>query len=98
MSIDAIRAQDNNVPGAPHSAVWGPYLSVFAIALMVLGAACFADIRAAVIVWWVYPAYSHCFLIIPIFIWLLWERRAELSALTPRAQPILLLGALPFFD
>ena len=46
-----------------------------------------ASIAAAVQVWQVSPTYSHCFLIIPIVIWLIWEKRAVLGTLAPGLAP-----------
>ena len=40
----------------------------------------------AVQVWWIYPTYSHCFLIIPISLWLVWEKREQLGQLQPVAE------------
>jgi hypothetical protein len=31
-----------------------------------------SSVAAAFNVWWVSPTYSHCFLIIPIVLWLIW--------------------------
>jgi len=46
-----------------------------------------ASIAAAVQVWQVSPTYSHCFLIIPIVVWLIWEKRAVLGTLAPGLAP-----------
>jgi exosortase A len=52
-------------------------------------------IEAAVQVWWVSPTYSHCFLILPIVLWLVWEKRAALAATAPSLfLPALLLAPL----
>jgi len=51
-------------------------------------------VTAAVQVWWVSPTYSHCFLIIPISGWLVWERRDRLANLYPAVEPRA-LWALP---
>lgn len=62
------------------------------IALTLLG---FHDaVAAALQVWWVSPTYSHCFLIIPISAWLVWERRDRLANLYPAVEPRA-LWALP---
>jgi exosortase A len=74
---------------------WKAHLAALAVLLVLTGAAFFADVKAAVIVWWVYPAYSHCFLIIPISAWLIWERRAYLVSDTPAASPWALMGVIP---
>jgi len=42
------------------------------------------EVLAAVAVWSSSSAYGHCWLVLPIVGWLLWERRDVFSALTPR--------------
>ncbi len=63
-----------------------------------IGLAFQADIVSAVEIWYIYPSYSHGFLILPISLWLVWERRAEVLAETPKpeilALPLALLAAL----
>jgi exosortase A len=93
MSSDAI-AQGN--PALARLETWKLHLAALAAVLLALGAVFFADIAAALNVWWVYPAYSHCFLIIPISAWLIWERRPALLSDTPASTPVALLGAIPF--
>lgn len=44
------------------------------------------SVVAAVQVWWIYETYSHCFLILPISLWLVWEQRAKLAQLTPAVE------------
>jgi len=62
-------------------------------ALLALAVALFhSAIAAAIRVWWVSPTYSHCFLIVPIVLWLVWEKRATLAATAPSLfAPALLL-------
>lgn len=48
-------------------------------------------VSAAVRVWWVSPTYSHCFLIVPIVAWLVWEKRPALAATAPALFPQALL-------
>jgi len=56
--------------------------------LVVLALLAFHDaVTAAVQVWWVSPTYSHCFLIVPISAWLIWERRALLAKQRPVVEP-----------
>jgi len=50
------------------------------------------SVAAALTVWWVSPTYSHCFLIIPIALWLIWEKRAMLARLSPGLTPLALLA------
>ncbi|HXJ00611.1 MAG TPA: exosortase A [Micropepsaceae bacterium] len=53
------------------------------------------EVVNAVQVWWVYPAYSHCFLIIPISAWLVWEKRDTLARMTPAVAPKALFVIVP---
>ena len=66
------------------------------IAGLVLLAVLFAgEITAAVTVWRGSTAYGHCWLVLPIALWLLWERRAVLRYLAPRPAWWPFLLALP---
>jgi len=61
-------------------------------ALLALTVLIFRDaVSAAVKVWWVSPTYSHCFLIVPIVLWLAWEKRPALAATAPALFPQALL-------
>jgi len=42
-------------------------------------------------IWWRSETFAHCLLVLPITLWLIWRRRDELAALTPRPQPWVLL-------
>ena len=47
-------------------------------------------------IWWRSETFAHCFLILPIVIWLIWDRRRFLRGITPKPEYrvlILLLGA-----
>lgn len=52
-------------------------------------------LSAAIQVWIVSPTYSHCFLVLPIVAWLIWEKRDLLRASTPEVEPRALLLILP---
>jgi exosortase A len=43
----------------------------------------FHEITAAISVWMASTAYNHCFLILPIVMWLIWDRRYRLVGLQP---------------
>lgn len=70
---------------------WRPALFVLAGGLILLGFLFRTEVIAAVDVWNSSTAYNHCFLILPIALWLAWHRRELLAGLT--ARPTLL--ALP---
>ena len=59
-----------------------PWLAM-ALGLAVLGALFAQEAVSAVSVWSSSTAYGHCFLVLPIVFWLLWERRAVFGALPP---------------
>src|SRR5690349_18149455 len=48
-------------------------------------------VEAAVKVWWISPTYSHCFLIVPIVLWLVYEKRPALVMTAPGLFPQALL-------
>ena len=45
-------------------------------------------------IWWRSETFAHAFLVLPISLWLVWRQREQLAALTPRAQPGVLLPLL----
>jgi exosortase A len=69
------------------SKAWLRHGSALAILLLFTLIAFRAAIETALEVWWISPTYSHCFLIIPIVAWLIWEKRAALAKLTPNLAP-----------
>ena len=72
-----------------------PVVAVLAAGVLGLVLLFLPECRAAVRVWIDSTAYGHCFLIIPIAAFLLWDRRARLHGLRPRPTPALLLLGLP---
>ena len=63
---------------------WGPALILIAIASLIFGVAFRQEITGAVRVWIDSTAYNHCFLVLPLAGFLLWERRAVISLVSPR--------------
>lgn len=71
--------------------------------LALLGAALLAmallfnqEVSAAFGVWLSSTAYNHCFLVLPIALWLAWDRQHRLAELTPAPLPVAIVLALPF--
>ncbi|GAA0540511.1 exosortase A [Rhizomicrobium palustre] len=82
-------------PAAKRISTWSLHLSALVLALIALGIFYAPAIAAAVTVWWVSPTFSHCFLIIPVSAYLIWNKRDELAVLSPAAYaPALLLAPL----
>jgi exosortase A len=44
---------------------------------------------------WSTAAYAHCVFVVPIALWLAWQRRGRLAVLSPQPAPEMLLLALP---
>jgi exosortase A len=75
---------------------WRPALAVIAIASLVFAVVFQREAVGAVQVWIDSTAYNHCFLILPLIGFLLWERRAVIAAVSPRPAlwPLLLMPLL----
>ena len=56
----------------------------------------YQTVESMVAIWWRSETFTHGFLIAPIVIWLIWEKRQELARLVPRPQNIALLPLLLF--
>lgn len=75
---------------------WRPALILIGLASIVFGIAFRHEIIGAVRVWTGSTAYNHCFLVLPLAGFLLWERRAVISSISPRPAlwPLLTMPAL----
>jgi exosortase A len=75
---------------------WRSSLAVIAIAGLVFAVVFWHEITGAVQVWIDSTAYNHCFLILPLIGFLLWERRAVIASISPRPAvwPLLLMPLL----
>lgn len=65
------------------------------VGLVLLGALFYQEVVAAVRAWNASTAYNHCVLIIPIVLYLLWDRRLDLIGIQPRPMPAAILLGLP---
>ena len=66
------------------SAYW-PVIGALAIGIALISAMFLREIQAAIEVWTASTAYSHCYLVLPMTLYLLWERRDVISC--RRAEP-----------
>jgi len=57
------------------------------IVLSLLLAVCWSGAQGAVSIWAHSSSYNHCFLILPIFFWMVWSGRDERHDLFPRPLP-----------
>lgn len=63
--------------------VWGASLLATVVGLVVLGVVFYRPIAAAVEVWIGSRTFNHCFLVVPLALYLAWERRSRLIGLAP---------------
>ncbi len=91
-----ILANGSTIPLSSPSVRWRMALLTIAIAALVLGLVFLSDVTMAVRVWIASTAYNHCFLILPLIGFLLWERRAVIAASSPAPAwwPLLLMPFL----
>ncbi len=75
-------------------ALRSPFI-VLGLGLVVLGTVFSAEAAAAYRVWMDSTAYSHCLFVLPIALYLAWERRAEILAEPVVPWPWVALAALP---
>lgn len=78
MSIAAVETS-----AAQYGRPWLPQVTGLAVLLAAIGVLFRKPIADAVSDWWIYPAYSHGFLIVPITLWLVWEKRQVLARAVP---------------
>jgi len=74
---------------------WAPALCALGVGLLAMAAVFHAEGVAAVRVWNASTAFGHCYLVLPIALWLAWERRGALRGLVPQPLPWLALLVLP---
>ena len=77
------------------SANWRQLLPPLAAGVLLMGALFGTEVVAAVRTWNASTAYNHCFLIIPIAFYLLWDRRFDLTGIAVQPMPKALLLGLP---
>lgn len=65
------------------------------LGLLLLGALFSREVLAAVHTWNTSTAYNHCFLVIPITLYLWWDRRVDLVGIPPNLMPVAVVLALP---
>ncbi len=72
-----------------------PVLAALAVGALLLAGLFFQEVRAAVTTWNTSTAYGHCYLVLPMTLYLIWDRRAVLDAIPARPDFRFALLALP---
>src|SRR5580704_7365941 len=78
-----------------HQRLWHIAIALLAVGALAFGLAFHVEVVRAVQVWDESTAYNHCFLILPISAYLIWERRKALAASSPQPNAWLLLAMIP---
>ncbi|MBW4089996.1 MAG: exosortase [Proteobacteria bacterium] len=95
MTAETISAPTRPTPRPAPWAGLRPALPALAVGIAVWALLFYPEAVAAETVWSESTAYNHGFLILPIVIWLLWDRRTRLIGVVPRPLPLAALAALP---
>jgi exosortase A len=87
---------DDTAPAARTArAIWGPALLLLAAALALVTLGFYQTAWSIVSIWERSETYAHGYLIIPISLWLVWEKRAGLKWLAPKPTLLPLAFFLP---
>jgi exosortase A len=93
MSVSSLRASDSLNPRGP----WRVLGVALAAAALILGSLFWREILGAWRVWMSSPTYNHCFLVLPVALYLIWDRRRLLVGIAPEADFRALI-LLPFLS
>lgn len=88
----AIPESGGNSPAAARHDLWRSAVISLAIAIPVLFGMFWEASIHSVLTWYWSATFNHGFLILPIVLYLIWLRRAELAAIEPRPNYLGLLG------
>lgn len=69
-------------------------LTLIFFIILVIPALFYQTTLAMAEVWWINETFTHGFLIFPITLWLIWEKKDHLSKLAPAPEPLLLIITL----
>lgn len=81
-------------PAAPR---WRATLAACAVIFAALLGLFWSTASGMAYIWYNFETYTHGFLILPISLWLIWQKRRHLAAFTPQPSPallVLLVGGL----
>ena len=70
---------------------WQPALLALASVYILVLALYWQTVVAMVDIWYRSETFTHGFVVVPIVLWLVWRKRAQLAPMTPRANVYLLL-------
>ncbi len=73
---------------------WRIALPALAVLLLAIGLL-YRDTAATMVgIWYRSETFAHCFLVLPLTLWMIWRKREELAAIEPRPRPLVLVAML----
>lgn len=69
----------------PAARAWHVHLTALGAAMAAILLLFARDAFDMARIWWTSATFNHCFLVVPIILWLIWQRLPDLKALAPRA-------------
>lgn len=85
-SVAASPADVRAERAADGTSAWRSSIAAVGFALVVLLGAFAETVAATVETWWSASSYNHGLIVVPVVLFLLWDRRHDLARLTPRAS------------
>lgn len=73
---------------------WRIALPALGALLLAIGLLYRETATAMVGIWYRSETFAHCFLVLPMSLWMVWRKREELALLAPRPNPVVLLAML----
>jgi len=95
-TAQALSSQADRVGGAaPRASAWSPALLGLVVAVLIVTSVYWSTAVSIVSIWVRSETFAHGFLIVPISLWLIWEKRAGLRRLQPEPALVPLILFLP---
>jgi exosortase A len=96
MDSDSLRSMPGEIAGMRTvSPRWVPALVLLALVLAAIGVVFYDTAESIVAIWQRSDTFAHGYLIIPISLWLVWEKRSGLRTMAPQPAFLPLLLMLP---
>ncbi len=73
------------VRAGPLASAWSRHIVALAMATAAILLLFAGDALDMARIWWTSATFNHCILVLPIIVWLVWQRLPDLRALAPRA-------------
>jgi exosortase A len=89
VATDSLSSIPVSNPGSAHA--WRVALPFLLLVIALVLTLYRETALAMVTIWYRSETFTHGFVVLPIVLWLVWRKRAQLATMTPRANPYLLV-------